>query len=213
MKVTNMKNTDGLPLHCLPARVRFIYILLLGILFGVIGWNGHAYAEGSRSLYPSNYLTLYPLGSRADLDLEPGAVGALNQYVGKVTRSGFIYVYAQQGEYIVLGSRNRVYQSATNGDIAVYNPTQNFGIPGAENFNAATPGTPDFTCSGGLHTAPPGGTPSSYYDTGGTVYGLIATRAQELAGPKSADNSMRVTNGYTPCAYYAQSTGIYGVLF
>ena len=193
MKVTNMKNTDGLPLHCLPARVRFIYILLLGILFGVIGWNGHAYAEGSRSLYPQTY----PAGGyRADLDLEPN----LAPYIGEVTSSTFLYVYAQAGEYIVLGSRNR----SNGGNINVYNP-QNFGVPGAEIYNRLTPGTPDFTCSGGSSQ------PGPHY-FGGTS-GTITSRLQELAGPNSADNTVQVTNGFQPCAYLAPVTGSYGVLF
>ena len=59
-------------------------------------------------------------------------------------RSGFLYVYAQAGEYIVLGSRNR----SNGGDINVYNP-QDFGVPGDEIYTAVTHGTPDFTCSAG----------------------------------------------------------------
>ncbi len=201
---SNMKKTDGLPLHCRPYCVGVISILLLGILFGVSGWTGHAYAEGSRTLYPASYPTVCGTGAgqgcRADLDLEPGTVGAPNRYVGKVRRSGFLYVYAQAGEYIVLGSRNR----SSGGDINVYNP-QDFGVPGDEIYNAATPGTPDFTCSAGSTQ------PGPHY-FGGTT-GTIATRAQELAGPNSADNSVPVTDGFRPCAYQAPVTGTYGVLF
>jgi uncharacterized repeat protein (TIGR01451 family) len=207
MKELSIEKTNKLPCQYRTTCIGFIPLLLIGILFSVIGWTGHAYAEGSRSLYPSNYLTLYPNGARADLDLEPGAVGALNQYVGKVTRSGFIYVYAQQGEYILLGSINQ--STAAGGDIYVYNSTQNFGVPGAENFNAATPGTPDFKCSTG-----PGA--QNYWGINPITLvplGTITSRAAELAGPNSADNSVQVTNGFQPCAYQAPATGIYGVLF
>ena len=124
----------------------------------------------------------------------------VGSYLGKVTCSTFLYVYAQAGEYIVLGSRNR----ANGGDINVYNP-QNFGVPGDEIYNPTTQGTPDFTCSGGSTQQGP-----HYY--GGTT-GRITSRAQELAGPKSADNSSGVTNAFTPCAYRVPSNGIYGVLF
>ncbi len=144
---------------------------LLFIITVILGLNiSSVHAEGSRTLYPNGYA-----GSRADLDLEASE----GRYVGKVRRSGFLYVYAQAGEYIVLGSRNR----SSGGDINVYNP-QDFGVPGDEIYNALTPGTPDFTCSGGSTQ------PGTHY-SGGTR-GTIANRAQELAGPKSADNSATV---------------------
>ena len=197
LKEANMENkNDALPLHC-----RHYYVVVISILlstfYGVFGLTEYAYAEGSRTLYPATY----PAGGyRADLDLQPGAVGAENRYVGKVRRSGFLYVYAQAGEYIVLGSRNR----STGGDINVYNP-QNFGVPGDEIYTAVTQGTPDFTCSGGSTQ------PGPHY-FGGTT-GTITTRAQELAGPRSADNSSGAAGAFTPCAYRVPSTGIYGVLF
>jgi uncharacterized repeat protein (TIGR01451 family) len=197
LEAHNMKRTNSLTRHCQPARILIMSILLTGILFGIFGWSGHAYAEGSRTLYPAGY----PAGGyRADLDLQPGTAGAPNKYVGKVRRSGFLYVYANAGEYIVLGSRNR----SNNGDIYVYNP-QDFGVPGDEIYNSVTPGTPDFTCSGGSSQ------PGPHY-FGGTS-GTISTRAQELAGPNSADNTVTVTNGFQPCAYRAPVTGSYGVLF
>jgi hypothetical protein len=194
-KETNMGKNDTLPLHCRHYYVAVISILILSAFY--FGWTVPAYAEGSRTLYPAGY----PAGGyRADLDLQPGAVGAENRYVGKVRRSTFLYLYAQAGEYIVLGSRNR----STGGDINVYNP-QNFGVPGDEIYTAVSQGTPNFTCSGGSTQPGP-----HYY--GGTT-GTITTRAQELAGPRSADNSSGVTNAFTPCAYRVPSAGIYGVLF
>ena len=146
------------------------------------------FAEGSRTLYPAAY---NPAGFRADLDL----TGAANLYAGVTARRQFIYVYAQAGEYMLLGSSNR----ANGGDIVVYNP-QSFGAKG----NETIPGSANFSCGA---ATPPAGSFS-----GGTL-GRIAARANELAGPNSADNSATVTNGYAPCSYLAPSTGIYGVLF
>ncbi len=160
-------------------------VVLPSLLFGV----SSAWAEGSRSLYPSTY----PVGgSRANLDIQPG-----NKYVGKVNRQTFLYVYAQAGEYILLGSRNR---TATNqGVINVYSP-QNFGTPGDE----TVPGSPAFTCSESITLNGP--------NYSGAGRGLIDTRNKENVGPKSVDGTGKTT-GYTPCAYQAPSTGIYGVMF
>ena len=160
-----------------------VCLLLTGSLYFSPAW-----AEGSRSLYPSDYSTS---GFRANLDIQPS-----QSYVGKVKRFTFLYVYAQANEYILLGSRNR----NNGGDIYIYNP-QDFGIPG----NETIPGTKNFTCSS---TSPPVG---SY---GGTGKGIITNRAQELAGPKSADGTAPSGGDtFVPCAYKAPSTGIYGVEF
>ncbi len=154
-------------------------------------------AEGSRSLYPSTYQAG---GWRANLDYS--ATSTL--YLNKVRRRGFLYVYAQSGEYIVLGSRNRTAGATNLNDISVYNP-QDFGTPGDE----AVPGTASFTCTAGpAAPAPPG---PHYF--GALPIGAIANRAQELAGPNSADNTVTVPNGFQPCAYRAPVTGIYGVVF
>ncbi|MBS0556663.1 MAG: hypothetical protein JSR27_04535, partial [Proteobacteria bacterium] len=153
---------------------------------------GSALAEGSRTLYPASYPVA---GFRGEMDL----ASTTNKYTGVVVQRQFIYVYANAGEYIVLGSSNR--STNANADIFVYNP-QTFGTPG----NETIPGTANFSCSG---TAP--AVPSGSY--GGANTGYIASRNAELAGPNSADNSVTVTNGYRPCAYRAPSTGIYGVRF
>ena len=178
-------------LRCSIKHQRFGLFLVLFMVLGCLSVCDYVYAEGSRSLYPSTY----PGGGyRANLDFQPG-----NLYVGKVQRRGFMYAYAEAGEYILMGSRNR---SATPpaGDIYVFNP-QSFGITG----NETIPATADFSCSGG--SAAPG----PHYFGAGT--GLIDTRLKELAGPNSADNTVTVTNGFRPCAYMVPTTGIYGVLF
>lgn len=146
-------------------------------------------AEGSRSLYPASYDSA---GFRADLDVsDPNT-----RYLNVVKRSAFLYVYAQAGEYIALGSRNR----ANGGDALVYNP-QSFGQPGNETLPAAA----DFSCATG--TSQPG---THYF--GGTR-GVIGSRAAELAGPNSAEGSATVSGGFAPCAYQAPTSGIYGVRF
>ncbi len=137
-----------------------------------------AFAEGSRTLYPSTYNAA---GSRGVLD----ASNATN-FAGVAAGNQFLYVYARAGENILLGSRNR----SNGGDVFVYNP-QSFGAKGSETI----PGTANFSCSSQAGR------------------GTIATRAQELAGPNSADGTATVTNGFTPCSYVAPSTGIYGVRF
>ncbi len=143
-------------------------------------------AEGSASLYPSGYEAAHPGGGRGDLDvLDPNAAAA--KYLNVVPRRTFIYAYAQKDEYILLGSRNRTADAA--GVVKVYNP-QPFGTKGLETIPAAA----DFTC------------------TTGTT-GLIATRAEELAGARSVDGTGNAAAGYLPCFYKAPSTGIYGVLF
>jgi uncharacterized repeat protein (TIGR01451 family) len=169
-----------------------VVVLMIFAGLGCLASPEHVYAEGSRSLYPSTY----PAGGwRANLDFQPGQL-----YIGKVRRSGFLYVYAQAGEYILLGSRNR----SDGGDIFIDNP-QDFGTPGDEIYNATTPGTPEFSCSAGSTE------PGTHY-SGGTL-GTVSTRTQELAGPNSADDTVGVLNGFAPCAYQAPVNGVYGVLF
>ncbi|MGA7298112.1 MAG: hypothetical protein WBW92_11465, partial [Rhodanobacteraceae bacterium] len=167
--------------------VRRLLSMLAGLILALLTMT--AWAEGSRSLYPASY----PAGGfRADLDLSNSG----NLYAGVAARRQFLYVYAKAGEFILLGSSNR----ANGGDILVYDP-QSFGTKADE----TVPGSADFSCSA---STPPTGSYS------GAGLGTIAARANELAGPNSADNSVSVgVNGYAPCAYKAPVTGIYGVLF
>ncbi|MBE5316192.1 MAG: hypothetical protein H4O13_12420, partial [Xanthomonadales bacterium] len=140
-----------------------------------------ASAEGSRNLYPSGAEAIAGSG-RGNLDVSDPA----SSYLNVVRRRGFIYVYAQAGERILVGSRNRTADGI--GIIQVYNP-QDFGPRGGENL----PATANFTC------------------TSGTT-GLIADRAQELAGPRAVSGGGNPA-GYIPCVYVAPVTGIYGVNF
>ncbi|CAM3503450.1 hypothetical protein [Paracidovorax anthurii] len=156
-----------------------------------------ARAEGSRTLYPASYPTAggtcanaADRGCRANLDLQPG-----NRYANRIQRRTFLYVYAEAGEYLLLGSSNR----SAGGDILVYRP-QDFGTPGDETL----PATADFSCAS---ASPPAGS------FGGGSLGRMGSRAQELAGPHSADGTATVANGYAPCAYRVPATGIHGVQF
>ncbi|QFU74164.1 hypothetical protein EY643_00035 [Halioglobus maricola] len=151
--------------------------------------SANTLAEGSRTLYPESYPSN---GARANLDLQPS-----NSYMERISRRGFTYVYAEVGEYILLGSSNRT----TAGDILVYNP-QDFGVPGDETIPAGV----DFSCDTGTSET------GTHY-SGGTL-GEITSRNEELAGPRSADSSVSAgANSWQPCAYQAPETGIYGVQF
>jgi uncharacterized repeat protein (TIGR01451 family) len=146
-------------------------------LCALSSWMQPVNAEGSRTLYPSTA----PAGStRANLEWRTDFYGNL------VKRRTLLKVYANQGEYILLGS-SAVGQGS--GDILVYNPNTVTGNVGDENI----PGTPDFKCS-----TQPG-------------KGYISSRAMELAGPKSFDGTANTT-GYIPCYYQAPSTGVYNVV-
>lgn len=168
-------------------KLGFVTQLFFFSFFVAMAMQGPVLAEGSRSLYPATYPAE---GSRANLDIRPS-----QRYVGKIVRETFLYVYARAGEYILVGSSNR----DAGGDVLVYNP-QDFGTPGDEDI----PASADFTCSS---NAPPSGS------FGGAGRGIIASRAQELAGPNSADGAGTVTDGFAPCAYRAPADGIYGVRF
>lgn len=125
-----------------------------------------ACAEGSRSLYPAG---------------SAGARGAM-----EIGGDRLVFVYARQGEYVLLGSRNR----GSGGDILVHAPQVSAGAAGD-----ASSATADFRCSSQRGR------------------GAIAGRAQELAGPHSADGTSTVRDGFAPCWYVAPRSGLYGVRF
>ena len=110
-----------------------------------------------------------------------------NQYGNLLLRRTLLHVYAAAGENILVGS-SAVGQGA--GDILIYNPGRVSGAIGAENI----PATADYQVS--AHAGK----------------GAITSRAQELAGPQSADGTGN-TGGYVPGAYAAPTTGIYSVVF
>ncbi|PIF89602.1 putative secreted protein (IPTL-CTERM system target) [Acidovorax sp. 62] len=147
-----------------------------------------AHAEGSRSLYPASYEANYVTGGNADGGRANLTVSGTSVWMNVVPARSLIYVYAQAGEVILLGSRNR--DSAGTGVVSVYSmPPGGFaGVKGNEDLSGLTAG---FDCSAGTD-------------------GLIANRAEETYGPKqnAAD-----PNGFVPCVWSVPATGIYGVRF
>ena len=120
-----------------PAATRLCFLSVLASALAVaatLGASGVAWAEGSRTLFPSTYV-----GGRAPLNLVNDATAAT-----VVRNRAFIYVYAVQDEYILLGSSNRV-DGDISGTMRVYNP-QAFGARG----NETLPATENFNCNTGL---------------------------------------------------------------
>jgi uncharacterized repeat protein (TIGR01451 family) len=148
---------------------------LLAVVVGVCAFalpTAAAFAEGS-----------------VDINTGPGTATrqALQMPATSISVPGaeytVLYVYAQAGETIQLGS------SATTGtsNILVYAPGTNLekqNFPGGAVF-----GTDIFDC-----------------DTNAPGTGVIATRAQELAGP------LPNAGGYNPCQFTAPASGIYPVI-
>jgi uncharacterized repeat protein (TIGR01451 family) len=151
-----------------------LVLLLCYLNFGIQS----ARAEGSRTLYPSNA----PAGSsRANLEWRTDTYGGL------VLRRTLLKVYANQGEYILLGSSA---VGVGSGNIRVYNPNRVSDSIGSE----IIPTTPDFQC------------------TSQAGRGVISSRQQELSGPRAISGPGN-PNGYIPCYYQAPSTGVYDIVF
>jgi uncharacterized repeat protein (TIGR01451 family) len=147
-----------------------------------------AAAEGSRNLYPS---TSPSTAFRANTEWR-------NDFYGSIVKRRTLFkVYAQQGEYILMGS-SAVGITGSNGqkgDIWVYKPNTVTGSIGDESI----PSTPDFKCTSQSGT------------------GFISSRTQELAGPRTIDpvtlpSTYGNSTGYIPCYYQAPETGIYDVV-
>ena len=192
-RLSRLRRTNGESQHRFGIASRFGAWLGFWLIATLLSSADPVQAEGSRDLYPASYPTT---SFRSAMDLRT-ATG--QRFMGVISAQQFLYVYAEAGEYILVGSRNR---SGTNGgDVRIYNP-QAFGTRADE----TRPGTAAFSCSTAQASAPAG----SYSGTG---RGIIDTRAKELAGPNSADNSVTLANGFSPCAYKAPTAGIYGVQF
>src|SRR5690606_3779695 len=101
-----------------------------------------AHAEGSRSLHPagaSDATGARGMMSTSSTTYFPGSTVNLRQ---------FLYVYAQEGEYILLGSRNRT--AANTGVIRIFaspGGSGDFGNKGNETVPAN--GTAVYACSTG----------------------------------------------------------------
>ncbi len=138
-----------------------------------------AQAEGSRNLFPA---VAPPGGSnrnRTQMEWRTAVYGT------RIRRRTLLKVYAQQGEYILLGSSA---VGVDQGDILLFHPGQVMGAIGAE----ILPPIPNFRC-----TNQPG-------------RGRITSRTHELAGPNTIVGNGNPT-GYLPCYYQAPTTGIYDI--
>ncbi|MDR2876578.1 MAG: hypothetical protein LBV36_00835, partial [Chromatiales bacterium] len=159
-----------------------------------------ALAEGSRTLFPNGYLTGEPgntTGSTIRASLYWANGTSMN---GVLRQQNFFYIYADAGEYILLGTSGsranlRLFAPPSPGQTLV----QRFGTPGLE-----TPGSGSLAT--GLALLPSGSTQC------GATTGNMTTRALELAGPNSVNGA---GSGYTPCYYQvpAGASGVYGVYF
>lgn len=141
-------------------------------------WTQLAQAEGSRTLYPSSAPAS---SSRANIDWR------IDFYGNLILRRTLLKVYANQGEYILLGSSA---VGVSNGNIRVYNAGGVSGSIGSETIPSAS----DFLC------------------TSQAGRGVISTRSQELNGPRAISGGGN-PNGYIPCYYQAPSTGVYDIVF
>lgn len=163
-----------------------------------------AAAEGSRTLFPDGQ----PAGaSRANLEWynsDPGARYGPNEF--NLIRRTLLKVYAEAGEYILMGSSAVDVPDRTGandqGDIFIYDRLVDSTIG-----NETLPSTPVFSCK------------AQRAQTGSTGQGRISSRAQELAGPNTIVNPATaapgngVLNGYVPCFFQAPTTRVYNVVF
>ncbi len=156
-------------------------------------WAGMAtaptFADGSRNLYPTD-ATCGPNSTGGQCRASVEWRGASDLYQGNLIRRTLFQVFANQNEYILVGS-SAMGVSGGSGNIVIYNPSTVSGPVGQE----VLPATPNFNCN----------TQASK-----TGRGQIGTRSQELAGPQAISGTGNST-GYTPCYYQAPSTGIYYV--
>ena len=156
-------------------RIRIIRLAFLSLCFAALTHSA-AWAEGSRNLYPNG-----AQGNRANIEWRTNTYGNL------LLRRTLLKVYAQAGEYLLVGSSA---VGVGSGDVLIYNPNRVTGAVGSENI----PATADFQASSQ------------------SGKGLLTTRAQELAGAQAVSGGGN-PNGYAPAYYVAPSTGIYSVVF
>lgn len=184
----------SMPSRRQPLKQRLGSLALL--LCGLGAWATPAWAEGSRSWYPST-----ATGHRASLYQTGSPPGSATLLGGSLQTRSIFRVYAQAGEYILLGSTATGLGGTSN--IRVFNPGLVTGTIGQE----TVPGSPSFSCN------------AQRTSTGNTLLGDINSRAEELAGPDTITNATNgargnaITNSYVPCYYQAPSTGIYSVIF
>jgi len=184
--------------------------------------------EGSRSLYPS---TADSSEHRSQIEWTTGTLlGDQTTDPVIIQRRTLLRVYANAGEYILLGSSainvpggQSGIPAGGRGDIVLYESSEvTFNTVGDEelpdiNTNGVTKtGTPLFTCNGDGRVQE-NNNPNNINlgdRTGNSNRGIINNRTEELAGPQAADGSGG-GNRYPPCYYQvpAGEGGIYYVAF
>ncbi|MFM7407855.1 MAG: lamin tail domain-containing protein [Cuspidothrix sp.] len=163
-------------------------------------WIQPVQAEGSRDLHPSGIS-----GFRANLEWYGSAFwgpttappGATNFQNNSLRRRTLLQVYANAGEYTLLGSSS---EGVSNAQITIFGSKS--GRIGDEILSDQK-----FQCS------------AQRTSTGNTNLGKITSRTQELVGPDTITNATNGTPGnaisgaYVPCYYQVPTTGIYYVVF
>jgi hypothetical protein len=176
--------------------VRRCCTLLLAALLVLVGVASPAAAVGTRDVYTTSDTVCdatHPC--RAPIEWRASVYGPAAGT--NIPRRTMFTVFAKAGERIMLGSSSVGWDLA---DAVVWNPgqiadTMVMALPAVVN------GVNGFSCQ-----AQRAANPSM------TALGQIRTRAQELAGPRSADGAAN-TDGYVPCVYDAPVTGLYRVGF
>ena len=169
-----------------------LFATLIGVFFAAI--PPHAAAEGSIDL------TREDQGARANLEWRTSSYGDI------MRRRTLLKVYAQAGEYILLGSSAVAVPDLAGGgrgDIRVYAP----GLVQGPIGEAVLPAAPTYSCL------------DQRLQTGNAGQGRISSRDQERSGPRTIDNLLKAMpgsanpTGYVPCFYRAAQTGIHDVVF
>ncbi len=166
---------------------RLLWIIAIASSIAFLAIPYIAYMEGTRLIYPAGD---DPDAFRANIEWRTSFYGD-----DLLRRRTLLKVYAQEDEYILLGSSGvGVDGTPDNGDIRVFNP----GLVTGPIGNETIPDTPSFSCV-------------DQREATGENLGRIGSRAEELAGPNTADND--IPSGYEPCVYQAPETGIYNIVF
>ncbi len=183
-------------------RVLLPVLMLVGILFSTFDVLQAAQAEGSVNTFPSSYPN--------QTNTRPDTEWRITQTAGLYRRT-FFRVYANAGEYILMGSSamglTKAWGTApttTAGDIVLYTEGQisNSQIDASYvDTGSANTITPTFKCSSvggnaGVLRGPYGAATSA------------GTRTMELQG---ATRNGGTDGGYIPCVYQAPTTGSYWV--
>lgn len=132
-----------------------------------------------------------------------------SSYAGAIPRRTLFWVYAEPGDYILMGSSEMVPgagMGASLADIVLWKPEPGLEPNNMESVsNTTLDAGVDWRCTNG---SGPGSRTSS------NQRGVLNTRAKELLGGVSADGSANAS-GYVPCYYQVQpgEGGFYRVAF